>query len=69
LKKEIVIVVSPDGEEIKVEAKGFKGKGCTEATKLYEQDLGVAGKRKWKPAALVQNQQGVGSRAISKLRS
>lgn len=46
--KSIQIDITPDGET-KIEAVGFKGKGCAEATKAIEQALGKAGKSTKKP--------------------
>lgn len=42
--QKIEVVITPDGE-VKIEAKGFNGKGCLAATKAFEDALGVAGKR------------------------
>jgi len=38
-KKYIDVLVGPNGE-IVIEAQGFKGKGCKEATKFLEDALG-----------------------------
>lgn len=46
--KQITVTVSPAGE-VEVEAHGFKGKGCTAATKAIEEALGVSTKDKKKP--------------------
>lgn len=45
---EIEIIISPDGE-ISIEAKGYTGGKCLEATKPYEKALGVTIERKKKP--------------------
>lgn len=51
--KEIIITVKPDGTT-EIEAKGYKGRSCLEATKPFEEKLGIVEKRKMKPVALVQ---------------
>jgi len=39
MKKQVVVRYGPDGE-IEIEAIGYKGKGCKEATKFLEDLLG-----------------------------
>lgn len=49
MPKEVIVTIGLDGK-VEVSAEGFKGKGCTEATKFIEQALGMDGKgRKFKP--------------------
>ncbi len=48
MKKCILVKVSPAGE-ITVEAEGFKGKGCIDATKAIEEALGTRTSRGLKP--------------------
>ncbi len=45
---EIILDFAPDGE-VKMEGKGFQGKGCDEAMGHFEKALGVVSKRKNKP--------------------
>lgn len=40
MSRRILVKVSPTGE-ITVEAEGFKGKGCIDATKAIEEALGT----------------------------
>ena len=48
-KKSIIVTIGTDGT-VEVEADGFRGKGCTAATKFIEEALGMDGKgRKFKP--------------------
>lgn len=44
MAREIVITVEPSGST-GVEAFGFEGKGCTEATKQIEEALGAVNRR------------------------
>lgn len=46
-KKEIIVNISKDGE-IRIEAKGFKGRECLQATKPFEEALGQVSERKMK---------------------
>lgn len=46
--KEIVIEIAPSGE-VKIEAVGFKGSSCDQATKVFEDALGVVADKKRKP--------------------
>ncbi|MGB8166256.1 MAG: DUF2997 domain-containing protein [Chthoniobacteraceae bacterium] len=48
MPKSIEIEIAPSGE-VKIEAIGFKGKGCEAATKAIEDALGTAKSRKKKP--------------------
>lgn len=62
--KTVTIDVAPDGE-IKVEAHGFKGRGCEAITEPFEKALGAPGKRtkkaEWYQHAGVNAQQKVGA--------
>lgn len=42
---EVIMDVSPDGQNVKVEVKGAEGKVCTEITKALEQASGKLIKR------------------------
>lgn len=57
MSKEIVILVDPEGNT-SVEAFGYTGKGCVDATKVFEEALGAAGTRKMKREALVAEKAG-----------
>ena len=46
-KKTIEVSVSPTGA-ISIEAEGYNGSGCEEATRFLEEALGLPGKRKRK---------------------
>lgn len=48
MEQKIVVDISPDGE-VRIEAQGFVGCGCTEATRLLEQALGGRVERTLKP--------------------
>ena len=48
MKRIIEIIVSPMGE-ILIDAVGFQGADCEQATRYLEEALGVAGKRDRKP--------------------
>ena len=45
---EIILDFAPDGE-VKMEGKGFQGKGCDEAMGHFEKALGVVSNRQNKP--------------------
>lgn len=53
MSKEIVIVVKPDGS-VEVDAVGFSGSECLEATMPYEKVLGTVSSRKKKPEFLAE---------------
>ena len=44
LKEQIVVWVSPEGA-ITIDALGFTGKSCEEATRFLEEGLGVVGRK------------------------
>lgn len=48
MSRRILVKVSPTGE-IAVEADGFQGKGCVDATKAIEEALGTRTARGLKP--------------------
>ena len=48
MSRRILVKVSPAGE-ITVEAEGFQGKGCTDATQAIEDALGSRTARELKP--------------------
>jgi hypothetical protein len=48
MKRTIEITVSPIGD-IQIDAIGFKGSGCEQATKVFEEALGVTAKKVKKP--------------------
>ena len=48
MSRRILVKVSPTGE-ITVEADGFQGKGCVDATKAIEEALGARTARDFKP--------------------
>jgi len=48
---ELVFTIKPDGG-VKLEANGFSGNNCLEASRPYEKDLGVVTNRQRKPEAL-----------------
>ena len=56
--KKIEILFGPDGE-IEIEAIGYKGKGCKEATKFLEQALGTEKDTKQKVEWFMQNAEAV----------
>ncbi len=62
--KQIEITVSPTGE-IEIDAIGFKGSDCEQATKFLEDALGVVAQKHKKPEFHQQNvtkpQQRIGS--------
>lgn len=47
MSKQIVLVIKPDGE-ITVEAQGFKGRTCKDATRFLEEALGETTEIKYK---------------------
>lgn len=47
-EKEIVVTIAPTGET-RVEAKGFRGRGCLEETRGLESALGTVTERRMKP--------------------
>jgi hypothetical protein len=63
MKKTIEITVSPIGE-VSIDALGFKGSSCGQATKFLEESLGVTSKKVKKPeyqqTSVDHNQQRVG---------
>ena len=63
MRRTIEIIVSPIGY-ISIDAVGFKGPDCEQATKFLEEALGVVGKKSKKPEYYQQgttkNQQRVG---------
>ena len=48
MKRTIEITVSPTGE-LSIDALGFKGSGCEQATKFIEEALGVQAQKVRKP--------------------
>jgi hypothetical protein len=54
MKRTIEITVSTTGD-ISIDALGFKGSGCEQATKFLEDALGIAAKKLKKPEFLQQN--------------
>jgi len=48
MKKTIGVIIGPTGE-IKIDAVGFKGADCEQATQFLEAALGVVGKKVKKP--------------------
>jgi hypothetical protein len=64
MKQNIEVIVSPIGE-VQINAIGFKGSDCEQATKYLEEALGVVGNRVKKPEyhqqARKMNQQRIGS--------
>lgn len=55
--QEIVIEISADGREAKVEGIGFQGNDCLATTKAIEAALGEVAQRKMKPVNSVASQQ------------
>lgn len=41
--------IAPDGQEVRVEPKGYSGPRCTADTAPFERDLGITKMRKLKP--------------------
>lgn len=64
MKRRILVRVAPDGA-LTVEAEGFKGNGCEDATKAIEQALGERVERTLKPehrqTAIRQQNQSLGN--------
>lgn len=64
MKRTIEIVVSPIGD-IRIDAVGFKGSDCEQATKFLEEALGVVSTKTKKPEyhqrTATKHQQKVGS--------
>lgn len=54
--KKVVITIKKNGET-SIEAVGFQGQGCTQATEPYEKALGEVQKREIKPEAYVEEQE------------
>ncbi len=48
---ELVFIIKPDGS-VQIDAKGYSGTGCLEASRPYEKDLGVVAERIKKPDIL-----------------
>ena len=63
MSRSIEVIVTPTGE-IKIDAVGFKGADCEQATKFLEAALGVVNERTKKPEYLqtrtAKHQQRVG---------
>ena len=47
-QEEIIVKIHPDGR-VEIDAVGFSGKGCVEATKFLEEGLGRASSSRKKP--------------------
>ncbi|HPY31141.1 MAG TPA: DUF2997 domain-containing protein [Verrucomicrobiota bacterium] len=64
MKRSIEILIAPDGS-LTIDAVGFKGADCDQATKFLEQALGLtAGKQRkpeWHQTIRRQNQQRLGA--------
>jgi hypothetical protein len=64
MKHSIEIIIAPDGG-LTIDAVGFKGADCDQATKFLEQALGVAKQKQRKPeyhqSTRRQNQQTLGT--------
>ena len=56
--KQIKILYGPNGE-IEIEAMGYKGKGCKEATKFLEDALGSERDTKQKAEWFMQNAEAI----------
>lgn len=54
--KEVVVTVTPDGR-IEMEAVGFKGKSCVDATEWLEKLLGETKERKFRPEYYQREEQ------------
>ena len=66
MQKEIIVNLNPDGS-IEVQASGYKGRDCLQATKPYEDSLGVVGKRRPKPELRAQGvSQSAGQRITTR---
>ena len=48
MNRTIEIMIAPNGE-LQIDAVGFKGADCEQATKFLEQALGVVGQKRKKP--------------------
>ena len=63
MNKTIEVIIGPSGE-LQIDAVGFKGPDCEQATKFLEQALGVVGQKRKKPEyhqqARKTNQQRLG---------
>ena len=64
MSRSIEVIIAPDGA-ISIDAVGFKGADCDQATKFLEQALGVAAQKRRKPeyhqSTRRQNQQKLGA--------
>ena len=64
MKRTIELIVSPTGD-IQIDAVGFKGADCEEATKYLEEALGLVGEKVKKPEyqqrTKTKHQQRIGS--------
>jgi hypothetical protein len=64
MRRSIEVIIAPDGA-IKIDAVGFKGADCDQATKFLEQALGVSGQKQRKPeyyhSTRRKNQQTLGT--------
>lgn len=56
--EQIVFEIDPEGR-VKIDAVGFEGSDCEEATRAVEQALGTPVDREMKPEAFVGEQQTV----------
>lgn len=56
MAKEIIVTVKPDGT-VQVEAVGYIGRECLNATKPFEDALGVISNRKPKPVMLQESDE------------
>ena len=56
LNESIEVVISPEGE-IQIDARGFSGSDCEQATAFLEQALGQIGKRSRKPTYYSRRRQ------------
>lgn len=56
MSKQIEITITPEGE-VQIEAVGYSGAECEQATAELEKALGVAGKRTAKPERYQQGAQ------------
>ena len=54
--KQIIIDIKPDGS-VKIEAVGFQGQSCLEATKPFEEALGKVEAREEKPEYFIEGQE------------
>jgi len=58
MAKKIEILFGPNGE-IEIEAFGYKGRGCKEATKFLEEALGTAKDTKTKSEWFLKNAESI----------